>query len=558
MKYIKYYKLEEGYHGEKDTHEYPTVSYTQDSDKVWYMKKNQVKMVFSITEDDVNEYGGEMMRAWESFYMFDSVTVDGVEQVSASEEYDVNVEVQDGDEFKLTDESFIPRPVISLTINFNEPLNQDSNIAFAFHDKWEENGGWFIESWIETLDDIKEYYNYSITTTQDGRISSITMDIGWEYDESYQLGVSIHTYADDEDPYELILSKDNVININIKYISGNLYLYLPTTEAKDYEVVATKYNNVTDMGFMFQFCDRLTSIDLSNFDTSDVINMTYMFGDCRSLTSLDLSNFDTSNVTYMSYMFTNCYSLTSLDLSNFDTSNVTYMSYMFYRCSGLTSLDVSNFDTSNVTNMNDMFGFCSGLTLLDLSNFNTSNVTDMSSMFYKCSRLTSIDLSSFDTSNVTDMSQMFKCNSGLTSLDLSHFDTNNVTNMSWMFNECSSLTSLDLSSFNTSKVTDMSYMFDYCCKLTSLDLSNFNTSNVTDMYYMFYNCRGLTSVTFGSQADVSKVTDYKEMFRYIYTTGTLYYPQAYANAWNNIIVTNQSRSYFPSTWTAMAVDYENE
>lgn len=57
--------------------------------------------------------------------------------------------------------------------------------------------------------------------------------------------------------------------------------------------------------------------------------MYQMFNDCRSLTSLDVSQFDTSKVTNMGYMFFNCNLLTSLDVSNFNTSNVTRMDTMF-------------------------------------------------------------------------------------------------------------------------------------------------------------------------------------------------------------------------------------
>ncbi|WP_185500908.1 BspA family leucine-rich repeat surface protein, partial [Listeria innocua] len=81
-----------------------------------------------------------------------------------------------------------------------------------------------------------------------------------------------------------------------------------------------------------------------------------LFYACTELTSLDLSNFDTSQVTIMRAMFYGTSSLTSLDLSNFDTSQVTDMSIMFSRLSSLTSLDLSNFDTSRVTNMIGMFG----------------------------------------------------------------------------------------------------------------------------------------------------------------------------------------------------------
>ena len=46
--------------------------------------------------------------------------------------------------------------------------------------------------------------------------------------------------------------------------------------------------------------------------------------------------------------------VTSLDLSSFDTSSVTNMAMMFY-LSQATILDLSSFDTRNVTNMSSMF-----------------------------------------------------------------------------------------------------------------------------------------------------------------------------------------------------------
>nr|DAG62813.1 MAG TPA: protein of unknown function DUF285 [Caudoviricetes sp.] len=148
--------------------------------------------------------------------------------------------------------------------------------------------------------------------------------------------------------------------------------------------------NVTNMGDMFNGCSELTSIDLSNFDTSKVKNMNWLFYDCISLVSADLSNLNTSNVIKMNGMFYSCRNLTLLDISNFNTSKVTDMAYMFNYCRSLASIDVSSFNTSNVTNMYAMFEYCSNLTSLDLSNFDTSNVTDMGYMFRYCSSLTSI------------------------------------------------------------------------------------------------------------------------------------------------------------------------
>ena len=141
--------------------------------------------------------------------------------------------------------------------------------------------------------------------------------------------------------------------------------------------------------------EKMTSIDLSALDTSEVTNMIEMFALCSSLTSLDLSKFDTSQVTDMGTMFGGCSSLTSLDLSNFDTSEVTNMGDMFRECSSLTSLDVSKFDTSKVTDMSHMFGGCSGLTSLDVSSFDTSKVTNMDFMFCECPAWNTVDQTKF-------------------------------------------------------------------------------------------------------------------------------------------------------------------
>ncbi|MBQ1768978.1 MAG: BspA family leucine-rich repeat surface protein, partial [Oscillospiraceae bacterium] len=215
------------------------------------------------------------------------------------------------------------------------------------------------------------------------------------------------------------------------------------------------------------------------------------FHECIRLTSLDVSGFDTSRVTNMSGMFLYCQSLTSLDVSGFDTSKVTDMGYMFYNCSRLTSLDLSGWNTSSVTNMGSMFALCSGLTSLDLTGWDTSSVTDMSYMFESCGGLTSLDLSRWNTSSVKNMRDMFHNCYSLTSLDLSGWNTSSVTDMSEMFNNCSKLTSLDLSGFDTSSVTDMTLMFSYSSKLTTIFVSNLWSATHVSGWEMFYGCKAL-------------------------------------------------------------------
>ena len=49
------------------------------------------------------------------------------------------------------------------------------------------------------------------------------------------------------------------------------------------------------MGGMFEGCYNLETIDVSNFDTSNVNNINNMFSFCFNLEFVNLSNFDTRN-----------------------------------------------------------------------------------------------------------------------------------------------------------------------------------------------------------------------------------------------------------------------
>ena len=92
---------------------------------------------------------------------------------------------------------------------------------------------------------------------------------------------------------ELYLN-ENKIDFCYKYKFGN--------EGK-YTIKFIFQKPLINMNYMFYECDKLLSIDLSNFNTNNVTNMIRMFSYCSSLTCLNLSNFNTNNVNNMSYMF---------------------------------------------------------------------------------------------------------------------------------------------------------------------------------------------------------------------------------------------------------------
>ena len=264
-------------------------------------------------------------------------------------------------------------------------------------------------------------------------------------------------------------------------------------------------SKVTTMRSMFNN-SKITSLDLSSFDTSNVTDMFGMFYDSSATEIKGLSNFNTSKVTHMGMMFRNSRAK-ELDLSSFNTSKVTTMSFMFYFCDVL-ELDVSSFNTINVNEMSSMFRNTVANKITGLENFNTSNVTNMNDMFSGSKALT-LDLSGFNTSKVKTMYGMF-FNSAATEIkDLNTFDTSNVTQMGDMFKQ-SKAESIDVSSFNTSKVTNMQGMFSDT-KVKSLNLTGFDTSSVTTMAYMFQNMKNITTLDLSS-FDTSKVTQAYSMF----------------------------------------------
>ena len=137
-----------------------------------------------------------------------------------------------------------------------------------------------------------------------------------------------------------------------------------------------------------------------------------MFLKCDHILSIDLSNFDSSEVTDTSLMFINCFSLEEINFGNFKTTkvantNVENMNSMFTVCASLKELNVLNFNTEKVKDMNTLFGGVISLTSLDLSSFSSDNLEIINYMFIKSSNLKSIKFSNKFKPNIQDMYGVF-------------------------------------------------------------------------------------------------------------------------------------------------------
>ena len=163
-------------------------------------------------------------------------------------------------------------------------------------------------------------------------------------------------------------NKINEINYVAYEVGGNSFRDIGYPETPDFiqkgiDYAKSIYDSWTCIeNGILDFSNRKELVYFPLVDTSTLQSV--RFSNCSNLTYVPPIQV-TSRVKYTSSMFYNCYKLTSLDLSNFDTSNVTNMSSMFGSCSGLTELDLSSFDTSKVTDMSSMFGMCSSLIKVD-------------------------------------------------------------------------------------------------------------------------------------------------------------------------------------------------
>lgn len=316
----------------------------------------------------------------------------------------------------------------------------------------------------EVANDLSEEAMSSSTTPTTKKDETINVEArlsqdGWSYEKKngYYL---ITSYSGNGDV--VVPNQINGLPVKLKTIDKNVFPnYKEITSFKillNEDGMKVGVENQSLYGAFYNW-PSLETVDLTGLDVSNVTNMGFMFSGCSKLTSLNAGNWDTSNVTYMAAMFQGCENLTNIDTSKWNTSKVIDMRGMFSLCSSLTSLDVSQWDISNVTNIDWMFSNCKKLTDLNVSNWNTSNVTVMDRLFNNCSSLTSLDVSNWDTSNVTDMTAVFQWCQSLTSVDVSKWDTSNVTATKWMFYDTRSLKFLDLRNFNMDKVTDTNEMF---------------------------------------------------------------------------------------------------
>ena len=271
----------------------------------------------------------------------------------------------------------------------------------------------------------------------------------------------------------------------------------------------------------FQSCSALEEIEgIANLNTSEVNDMRFMFYGCSRLTSLDLSGFDTQKVKYMDDMFLNCNNLKTIFVSDtFVITAVQSSSSMFSGCTsieGAIIYDPSKTD-AKYANYNDGYFTKKGTVATPKGAYAIYTVTDNTLTFKygvipasekDVSAVYNIPISSTAPGWITAHASAIK----KVVFDASFADARPTRCYAW-FSGCSALEEIEgIANLNTSEVTDMSYMFSGCSILTSLDLSGFDTQKVKYMDDMFLNCNNLKTIFVSDNFVITAVISSSSMF----------------------------------------------
>ena len=221
----------------------------------------------------------------------------------------------------------------------------------------------------------------------------------------------------------------------------------------------------TTSGWFYGMTNLQSITGLNYLNTSEVTDMSWMFNHCNDLTSYNLrtiyvgNGWSTAAVTYSSDMFTGCTSLVGGQGTAYNSSNPKDKTY--------AHIDGGTSNPGYFTDKNAPVAYAC---------YTSSNTT--LTFYYdklRSSRTgTTYDLNEGD--NYTEW-ETDGINGSVTKVvfDPSFADARPTTTFDWFYDMTNLQSITGMSYLNTSEVTNMSWMFNHCNDLTSLDLSNFNT-----------------------------------------------------------------------------------
>ena len=254
----------------------------------------------------------------------------------------------------------------------------------------------------------------------------------------------------------------------------------------------------------FSGCTATGDLDMSKWDWSSITIWERMFYMCKNITSI--TNMPHIKPPYMNYMFNVCKGLTTIDVSNIDTSKTKELIGVFSECTNLTEINgLENWDTSNVTSLSGLFSQTKVTKIEGVENWDTSNVKSLSALFNNCINLENVNfIKNWDLSKVTSMERTFSGCDSLTEIDLRGVNTESLTSMFQFCTGSENLEKIDLRGCDLSKVTTMHSAFDTGGKLKEVYMDS-SLDSLTTVNYIFPSAYSVGTFYYNSNYDYSKI-----------------------------------------------------
>ena len=178
-----------------------------------------------------------------------------------------------------------------------------------------------------------------------------------------RLNISIDTYIKFSSQIEI-----EIIPNKIKLVNENKFIDILDWEYKPFYHIYFNDGNEEINRNYFTINENVSKIKV--LIDMEVNSIQGLFSECCCMKEIkfikfnrtDFNNYKSMfyyNVENMENMFDSCEVLTKLDLSNFNTNKVKTMYKMFNCCSALKELNISNFKFNESTNLDYMFSYCS-------------------------------------------------------------------------------------------------------------------------------------------------------------------------------------------------------
>ena len=209
----------------------------------------------------------------------------------------------------------------------------------------------------------------------------------------------------------LDLSRWNVSNVE------NMYEIFRDSTLSWISISWWKLDSIKNMKYMFQ-SSKLKEVNMSNIQINNAEEdtgtsyadwiMYGMFQSCNNLEKVDMSNSYMWNGTKLDYLFQSVRSLKEVNFENTDFSNVKGMYEMFQSC-WLTWINMSGWRLDKVEDMRYMFE-ASNVKEVNMSNMviNPEWNTNLYWIFNGCHSLENVDMSNTDMRWVTDFAYLFQ------------------------------------------------------------------------------------------------------------------------------------------------------